>query len=410
MKQGDLIAGRYRLLRPVGSGATGTVWAARHELLGREFALKIAGSTQRATHDMRALFLREVQIVGKLRHPNIVDIADAGEAGPGEGLYLAMELLEGESLAQRIARGPIPPAEAVAIATAIGHGLATAHAAGVVHRDLKPANVFLARGLSGGVVPKLLDFGVSSARGVRTLGPGHVFATPAYMSPEQALGEEECDARADVWALGVVLYEMLTGRRPFEAESYTALLPRIIEDPYAPLPLSIPREVSVVVAGCLAKDRADRYASAEALLEALDRARAVLPDFLASTGGLFVETIPDSARGARAPQEAARAPRHGLAVAILAVPVAIGILIAANAVHREKAPPPAVAAPPPAAPTLAPVDTAPPPSTAAPAPAPSAAPPTPATAKPAASAHAPGSKGPTRGPVRRASNVDSAGF
>ncbi|APR80134.1 serine/threonine protein kinase [Minicystis rosea] len=411
VKQGDVIAGRYRLLRPVGTGAMGTVWAARHELLGREFALKIAGAGERTTRDMRALFLREVQIVGKLRHPNIVDIADAGEVGPNKGLYLAMELLQGESLAARIARGPVPPTEAVAIAAAVGRGLAAAHEAGVVHRDLKPENIFLAKSAAG-VVPKLLDFGVSSARDVRTIGPGLVLATPAYMSPERALGEDGCDARTDIWALGVVLYEMLTGRHPFTAASYAALLPKIIESPYPPLPDAIPREVSTVVAGCLAKDRADRYPNAEALLEALDRARAVLPalDPMASTGAMFVETIPDavmSVRGA-ASTSTPRSPRHGLAVAILAVPVAIAILVAANSVHRSKGA--AAAAPPQPPPVAPPVASTAPVASAEPPVEPSAAPSTTATAKAAASARAPGSPKAPRVPGRRVTNVDNAGF
>jgi serine/threonine-protein kinase len=145
VKPQALIAGRYRLLRPIGRGASGTVWAAQHELLGREFALKIAGVGQRMGLDARARFLREVQIVGRLRHPNIVDIADAGEVGPGEGLYLAMELLEGKSLAQYLAtNGPMPPAEALAVTAEVCRALSAAHGAGVVHRDIKPENIFLA--------------------------------------------------------------------------------------------------------------------------------------------------------------------------------------------------------------------------------------------------------------------------
>jgi serine/threonine-protein kinase len=347
VNQGDLVAGRYRLLRPVGEGATGVVWAARHELLGREFALKIAANSGRAARDARDLFLREVQIVGKLRHPNIVDIADAGEVGEA-GLYLAMELLEGESLAQRIAGGPLAPADALAVAREVARGLAAAHAAGVVHRDVKPENIFLARGSAGGVIPKLLDFGVSSARDVSTLHKSRLLGTPAYMSPEQALGAEDIDHRTDVWSLGVVLYEMLTGTHPFRAPSYPALLPLIIDAPYPPLPTSIPAEVRTVVAGCLAKDRADRYPSADALCAAIERAIAAMPEQEpgSTRTGFFVETgrvMPSSPAIEQPIAPPARPSRRGLAMAILAVPVVIGIAVALTGARRDR-PRPAVIA------------------------------------------------------------------
>jgi len=282
VNEGDLVAGRYRLLRPIGSGAMGTVWAARHELLGRDFALKLATVSARAGPEVRARFLREARIVAKLRHPNVVDVvdvADVGGGGPDAGLYLAMELLEGQSLAQRIdEHGPFEPAAALAIVSEVCRGLAAAHAAGVVHRDIKPENIFLARGPSGGIVPKLLDFGISKAaeagEGLVTLG-GQLFGTPAYMSPEQAIGEIDIDHRTDVWSLGVVLYEMLTGKRPFAAESYPALLARIADEDYVPLPPSVPPEVQAIIGRCLAKPREDRYPSADALRAALDAARGI---------------------------------------------------------------------------------------------------------------------------------------
>ncbi len=343
-------------MRPIGAGATGTVWAARHELLGREVALKVATVRGRDAREARDLFLREVQIVGRLRHPNIVDIADAGEAG-GDALYLAMELLAGESLAQRIARGPFAPAEALDVAAEVCRGLAAAHAAGVVHRDVKPENVFLAIGPSGGVVPKLLDFGVSSASGIATIHHSRPFGTPAYMSPEQANGARVADPRADLWALGVVLYEMLTATIPFAAPTYPALLPLIIEAPYPPLPPSTPGEVRTVVAGCLAKDRSDRYPPADALHEAIDRARAALPRLRALLRAIRLlrrdapQRPPLRAglrharrhvgfvrRVRRAPR--ARTARFGLAIAILALPVAVGIAALARTL---RAPSPAAA-------------------------------------------------------------------
>src|SRR5262249_33337799 len=162
VKQGDVVAGRYRLLRPIGAGAMGSVWAARHELLGRDFAIKFASIPAKAGPEARARFLLEAQTVGRLRDPNIVDVADVGEAEPNGGLYLAMELLEGQSLAERIKHaGPLLAHEALSVAIEVARGLGSAHAAGIVHRDIKPENIFLAKGSGRGVIPKLLDFGVS---------------------------------------------------------------------------------------------------------------------------------------------------------------------------------------------------------------------------------------------------------
>jgi eukaryotic-like serine/threonine-protein kinase len=378
VREGDLVAGRYRLLRRIGAGAMGTVWAARHELLGRDLALKVCGAGQGEARTRRAardLFLREVRTVGRLRHPNVVEIVDAGEMGldggypqaPGrDGLYLAMELLEGQSLADRLVAGPLAPGDALAVAAEVCRGLSAAHAAGVVHRDLKPENVFLARGPGGGVVPKLLDFGVASAG--TTLPPG-VFGTPAYMSPEQALGEDGIDARTDVWALGVVLYEMLTGRLPFEAETYPALLPKIIEQPYPPLPATVPAEVRVVVAGCLAKDRGDRYAGAEAALQAIERASTSLPtpEPASVRSGFFVETGRTTATAPAVAAPRTPSARLGLALAVLALPLAIG----AAAIVRRLPPSPVSDVRPAAQPPPAAEPPAPSPTTSASAPSPS---------------------------------------
>jgi serine/threonine-protein kinase len=238
------------------------------------------------------------------------------------------------------------------------------------------------------------------------------------MSPEQALGEGGVDPRTDVWALGVVLYEMLTGRLPFEAESYAALLPKIIERPHPPLPATVPAEVRTVVAGCLAKDRGDRYPSADAVLEAIERALAALhttePGSVRS--GFFVETGRGMAPSA--PSFASAVPgapgsagaRIGLALAILALPVAIGIAAVATRVSRGSAgsdPRPSQAAPPPPPPPAAPSATEPLPAAPPPVrvPGPSAS----VSAAPSPASSAPLRRS-IRGPKSKVTGVDSAGF
>ncbi|MBK9258830.1 MAG: protein kinase [Polyangiaceae bacterium] len=271
MKEGDLVAGRYKLLRPIGGGAMGAVWAARHELLGRYFALKFARAPVKTDPPARARFQREAQLVGKLRHPNIVDVTDFGEVSPDGDFFLAMELLEGETLAERIEhRGPIESYEAVAIAADVARGLSAVHAVGIVHRDVKPENIFLARSPTGSTIPKLLDFGISKEQhDSLATHQGALTGTPAYMSPEQANGDTNLDPRTDIWSLGVVLYEMLTGKHPFVEQNYPSLMVAIAERPHEPLERAVPDAIRRIVDTCLAKRPSDRYSSSDALLDAL---------------------------------------------------------------------------------------------------------------------------------------------
>jgi serine/threonine-protein kinase len=353
VNEGDLVAGRYRLVRPIGRGAMGTVWSARHELLGRDFALKFATVPARSAPETRERFLREAQMVGKLRHPNVVDVADFGEVSPGTGLYLAMELLEGESLAERIERHEkLEPAEVLAIGAEIARGLAAAHAASIVHHDIKPENIFLSRGPAGGVVPKLLDFGISKhleddARGEPS---AHPIGTPAYMSPEQALGQLDVDRRTDIWSLGVVLHEMLSGKHPFVAPNYQALMTRIAEEPFAPLDASVPGPVRAIVARCLEKDPARRFQSATELGVALERALDSLGG--AGTRELVIErtrALP-SLRPSTAPKAPSSATQRRAALAALALGLVVALGLLARMNRKEPATLPAVPPEPSAAP------------------------------------------------------------
>ena len=402
----------------------GTVWAGRHELLGRDFALKFATLPVRAGPEVRARFLHEAQAIGRLRHPNVVDVADFGEVAPGGGLYLAMELLEGQSLAARIEeQGALRPAEAVAIATEIARGLAAAHAAGIVHRDIKPENIFLARGSRGGLVPKLLDFGISkqqqSDETLATMN-GVPFGTPAYMSPEQALGLLDVDHRTDVWSLGVVLHEMLTGKHPFVAPNYQALMTKIAESEPSPLDASVPEVVRGIVARCLAKNARDRFADAEALAAALEDALAKIG--AAADVGIERPRALPSLRPPGSPEPARSASTKrspALAAALLvATGLVAGLVVIGIRAGRDADPAPTTAPPPSALPTAealtTPRQTPPsqPPPSALPAGTPTLAPSAPRTANPVTQAPSGSASGKASGSAGKkpTTNVNDPGF
>lgn len=219
---GQVIAGKYELVRLLGRGAMAEVWVARHTSLGGEFAIKLIAPTAEDVAGAAARFQLEAQIAATLsrRTRHIVSVIDHGEE---KGLpYLVMELLEGESLESRLKRGPLTMPEAVAIVSQVARALALAHVEGILHRDLKPANVWLGRDEDGRLLVKLLDFGIARAlkpfrtRSPLATGKDLVLGTPTYMSPEQARGLENLDHRCDVWALAVVAYEALCNKLPFD--------------------------------------------------------------------------------------------------------------------------------------------------------------------------------------------------
>ena len=281
--------GPYEIVAPLGSGGMGEVYRARDTRLGREVAVKVLPLHLSAEPEVRARFEREAKIVSGLNHPNICTLFDVGrapaEAGAGESDYLVMELIEGETLAERLRRGPLAPAELLRFGTQIADALDRAHRAGVIHRDLKPANVMITRNGA-----KLMDFGLSRAGGVTgaagsgaaaglTQSPtlaraltteGTLLGTFQYMSPEQLEGRE-ADARSDIWALGCVLYEMATGRRAFEGRSQASLIAAILErEPAAvgeaPSGAAAlggpPHGIERLIRNCLAKEPDERIQTA----------------------------------------------------------------------------------------------------------------------------------------------------
>jgi eukaryotic-like serine/threonine-protein kinase len=265
LSEGSLIGGRYRLEHHLGEGGMGTVWSAVHTVTHRVVAMKFLKDAVRERADLRQRFLREASTASSLKHPNVVEILDVfdfEDASP----VMVMEHLRGETLGSKLARDQrLSMEETAALLLPVVSAVGTAHALGIVHRDLKPDNLFLADQTEG-VKVKVLDFGIAKLtaeyyrnRGVSALltDAGAMLGTPYYMAPEQASGETVVDHRADVWSLGVVLYECLSGTRPIEGENLTQVVSRLMSAGIIPLERiapELPHDVSAIVMQMLSRD------------------------------------------------------------------------------------------------------------------------------------------------------------
>lgn len=293
MNPGDLLQSRYRLVRLLGSGASGTVWAAKNELIDREVALKILHPDVATDSVQLQRFFNEAKASGRVRSPSIAEILDLGQAEDGSP-FLVFELLHGEGLDQWITRErTLDPRTLTELFIGVVHALELAHAQGIIHRDLKPANLYAHRGSTGQLVLKILDFGISkmvegnnTAEHLTLTRTGTVVGSPAYMSPEQAAGREDIDGRADVWSLGVVLFEALTGTLPHEAPNYNALMVRIMTrdaDPVLSRRPDLPPSLATLIDDCLRRERERRpttttlAARLEAALLEMQPVRQVIP-------------------------------------------------------------------------------------------------------------------------------------
>jgi hypothetical protein len=284
--------GNYRLTRLLGEGGMGAVYLAEHPRIGRQAAVKILHAELARSEELVQRFFNEALAANAIRHPGIVEIFDSGNL-TGGGAYIVMELLEGESVAARLRRGPIPLALAVQVAQQVAAALAAAHAKGIVHRDLKPDNLFLVPvpERPGAEMVKVLDFGIAKlgqgptgSGGVRTR-TGAVMGTPLYMSPEQCRGTREIDFRTDIYSLGVILYEMLCGQPPFISEGFGELAHlHISVRPRRPSAhvASIPEVVERIVLKALEKDPLARFQSFTEFQQALD---TVPPELLTAPVG-----------------------------------------------------------------------------------------------------------------------------
>jgi serine/threonine-protein kinase len=264
----------YRILEKLGEGGMGVVYRAEDTKLKRPVALKFLPSELTRDPEAKERFIQEAQAASALDHPNICNIHEIGETDDGQS-FIAMACYDGETLKKKIARRTMSLEDVVRVAIEVGEGLAKAHAKGIVHRDIKPDNVFI----TDDGTAKILDFGLAKLAGqVRLTRASSTLGTVAYMSPEQA-GGQEIDTRTDIWSLGVVLYEMISGRLPFRGEHEQAMMYSILNEeplPLQPLLPDLPAEIRVVLSRALAKRPEDRYQHVDEMLVGLSACRKKL--------------------------------------------------------------------------------------------------------------------------------------
>ncbi len=329
---GAVLADRYEIVRRIGEGGMGAVYEARHTVIGKRVAVKVLLEKFVEKADLVARLLQEARLASSIGHENIVDVTDFGTTADGRA-FVVMEFLEGEPLADLVIReAPLAVDVSLGIARQVAGALAAAHAKGIVHRDVKPENVYLVRRGDADFV-KVVDFGVSKAVASREDGPewqrltrtGMVLGTPLYMSPEQARGGDDVDARADVWAVGVMLYECLTGEVPFRANNYLGVISQVLTSEAVPVAklrpeLGIPAAVEAVVMRALEKDRDRRYQLMSDLERDLDRLLA---------GDQNVGLGPaDTVAAPQVPVRPARGRWHLGVAAVVAIGVGIAVALA----------------------------------------------------------------------------------
>jgi serine/threonine-protein kinase len=366
--------GNYRVVQQLGEGGMGVVCLAQHPVIGRKVAIKLLHPALASHPDVVTRFFNEARAIHAVGHENVVEILDFGETDAGQP-YFIMEFLEGEPLSDAVARGAMDPERVMLIADQMCRALSATHAKGIIHRDLKPQNVQLCGKPDGGLQVKVLDFGVAKilpspdgAQSAKTR-TGSLMGTPLYMSPEQCRGAGAIDARADIYSLGVMLFEMLVGRPPFVAEGLGELFTMHMFDPppsLADLAPHVPRHMAAAIGKALAKEPADRFQS--------------MDDFRDALTGVLELALPEPPRPPRASRglsgatkaggdrSAAASRKWGALAASIALAATIGFQLLSKGQSRaatsiaRRAPPavlparPAAAPAPATTPTVAPHD------------------------------------------------------
>ncbi|MCK5798282.1 MAG: serine/threonine protein kinase, partial [Deltaproteobacteria bacterium] len=267
---GKIVANRYKVLKKMGEGGMGTVYLAEHVTIEKRVALKVLLHEYARKADLKERFLREAKAAASIDHENIIDITDFGET-PDKSVFFAMEYLDGQDLSHAIKNdGALPWARAKPILLQICRALGAAHSKNIIHRDMKPENIFLIDRDGRPDFVKVLDFGIAKVSGAsdgehKLTRTGMIFGTPEYMSPEQAQGHIP-DQRVDIYAVGVIMYELLTGRVPFRADTFMGILTKhIFEQPMPPTEANpeaqIPVDAEAVTLMAMSKDRDDRFSS-----------------------------------------------------------------------------------------------------------------------------------------------------
>ena len=329
---GQVLAGRYLIVKLIGAGGMGAVYLAEHVHMKKPVAVKILHRHMTTNSEVVARFEREAVVAGRIGHPNVAAATDFGKLDDGS-FYLVLEYVEGKSLGEVLEAGALEPYRALAIARQIADGLGAAHAAGIVHRDLKPDNVLLVERDGVRDIAKVLDFGIaklhleegSAQKPLTQIGT--IFGTPQYMSPEQGQGKT-VDARSDLYGLGVILYEMLTGKLPFESGDLIVLITRHVTEPAPALPSTIPEPIRALVARLLEKKPEARVQTAELLSAELDA--------LLSDSSLAASTRGSQAARAGTPRAPAvdAASTAGGAYATHGASLLRSLIAAAGAAHR----------------------------------------------------------------------------
>jgi len=332
------VLGAYRLVRRLGAGGMGEVWLGEHSMLGRCAAVKLLHESFTTRQEIVTRFFNEARAATAISDPGIVQVFDFGQHTDGT-VYIVMELLDGEALDRRLARqGALAIGHALHLVRQVASSLGAAHASGIVHRDLKPENIFIVPDpeVAGGERTKILDFGIAKLAGDDTgvkTQTSALMGTPVFMSPEQCRGAGQVDQRSDIYSLGCVLFLLLTGRPPFDAEGSGEIIAMHLREP-PPVPSSIARgipvEVDALILRCLSKDPAQRFASGTALAAALGvllgRPEIVAAPRAVTPVAVSVVSVPTTLSAASSEVSATSSPRRRIAMGVAALVLATAIV------------------------------------------------------------------------------------